>query len=142
MKITGIRTFRLEEFANLLWVHVETDAGITGLGETFYGAASVEAHIHDTLASRLVGKNPLHIEALHREMLNFPMAQASTGAEHRACSAVDIALWDIFGKTCKQPVHQMLGGLCAEKIRIYNTCAGTRYVRTNRIKPVDTWNCR
>lgn len=72
MKITGIRTFRLEEFANLLWVHVETDAGITGLGETFYGAASVEAHIHDTLASRLVGKNPLHIEALHREMLNLP----------------------------------------------------------------------
>lgn len=140
MKITGIRTFRLEEFANLLWVHVETDAGITGLGETFYGAASVEAHIHDTLASRLVGKNPLHIEALHREMLNLPMAQASTGAEHRACSAVDIALWDIFGKTCDQPVHQMLGGLCAEKIRIYNTCAGTRYVRTNRIKPVDTWN--
>ncbi|HEU0222229.1 MAG TPA: mandelate racemase/muconate lactonizing enzyme family protein [Paracoccaceae bacterium] len=140
MKITAIRTFRVEEFANVLWVHVVTDEGITGLGETFYGAAAVEAHIHDTLASRLLGRNPLHIEALHKEMLNLPMAQASTGVEHRAASAADIALWDIFGKACGQPVHQMLGGLCAEKIRVYNTCAGTRYVRTNRIKPVDTWN--
>ncbi len=38
LKITAIRTFRTEEFANVLWVHVETDAGLTGLGETFYGA--------------------------------------------------------------------------------------------------------
>lgn len=35
MKITAIRTFRMEEFSNVLWVHVETDASITGLGETF-----------------------------------------------------------------------------------------------------------
>ncbi|WP_118134670.1 mandelate racemase/muconate lactonizing enzyme family protein [Oceanicella sp. SM1341] len=140
MKITAIRTFRVEEFANVLWVHVETDAGITGLGETFYGAGAVEAHIHDTLAGRLLGQNPLHIEALHREMLNLPMAQASTGAETRAASAIDIALWDIFGKLCGQPVHQMLGGQCWERIRVYNTCAGTRYVRTNNIKPVSTWN--
>lgn len=140
MKITTIRTYRAEEFSNVLWVHVETDAGITGLGETFYGAAAVEAHIHDTLASRLLGHDPLQIEALHREMLNLPMAQASTGVEHRACSAIDIALWDIFGKVCGQPVHQMLGGLCNDRLRVYNTCAGTRYVRTNRIRPVDTWN--
>lgn len=140
MKITTIRTYRAEEFSNVLWVHVETDACITGLGETFYGAAAVEAHIHDTLASRLLGRDPLQIEALHREMLNLPMAQASTGVEHRACSAIDIALWDIFGKVCGQPVHQMLGGLCHDRLRVYNTCAGTRYVRTNRIRPVDTWN--
>ncbi len=140
MKITALRTFRVEEFANVLWVHVETDAGITGLGETFYGAGAVEAHIHDTLASRLIGQNPLNIEALHKEMLNLPNSQSSTGTEYRAASAIDIALWDLFGKLCGQPVHQMLGGLCFDKIRVYNTCAGTRYVRTNRIKPVDTWN--
>jgi galactonate dehydratase len=140
MKITGIKTFRLEEFANVLWVHVETDAGVTGLGETFYGAGAVEAHIHETLAGRLLGKNPLHIEALNKEMVSLPMAQSSTGAEYRAASAIDIALWDIFGKVCGQPVHQMLGGLCWDKIRIYNTCAGYRYVRTNNIKPVSNWN--
>ncbi|RYH12303.1 mandelate racemase/muconate lactonizing enzyme family protein [Tropicimonas sp. IMCC6043] len=140
MKITAIRTYRVEAHQNVLWVHVETDAGITGLGETFYGAASVEAHIHDTLASRLLGQNPLHIEALHREMLNLPNAQSSTGVEYRACSAIDIALWDLFGKVCGQPVHQMLGGLCFDKMRVYNTCAGTKYVSTKKIKPVDTWN--
>lgn len=140
MKITALRTFRVEEFANVLWVHVETDAGITGLGETFYGAGAVEAHIHDTLASRLLGQNPLHIEALNREMVNLPNSQSSTGTEYRAASAIDIALWDLFGKACDQPVHQMLGGLCFDRLRVYNTCAGTRYVRTHRIKPVDTWN--
>lgn len=140
MKITAIRTFRLEEFANVLWVHVETDAGITGLGETFYGAGAVEAHIHDVLSHRLLGKDPLRIEQLARELVNLPLAQASTGAEYRAASAIDLALWDIFGKLCGQPVHQMLGGLCHDRVPVYNTCAGYRYVRSNRIKPVDTWN--
>ena len=140
MKITALRTYRVEEFANVLWIHVETDAGITGLGETFYGAEAVEAHIHNTLAVRLLGKDPLDIEALHKEMVSLPNAQASTGVEYRAASAVDIALWDIFGKVAGLPVHTMLGGQSWEKVRVYNTCAGTRYVRTNRIKPVDTWN--
>lgn len=140
MKITALETLRTEEFANVLWVRVHTDAGVIGLGETFYGAGAVEAHIHDTLAMRLLGRNPLHIEAIHRDMLNLPMAQASTGVEHRAASAVDIALWDVFGKVCGQPVHQMLGGLCRDKQRIYNTCAGYRYVRSNNIKPVSNWN--
>ncbi|MGO4852838.1 mandelate racemase/muconate lactonizing enzyme family protein [Phaeovulum sp. W22_SRMD_FR3] len=140
MKITALRTYRVEEFANVLWVHVETDAGITGLGETFYGAEACEAHIHNTLAVRLLGQNPLNIELLHKEMVSLPNAQASTGVEYRAASAIDIALWDLFGKVCGQPVHVMLGGQSWDRVRTYNTCAGTRYVRTNKIKPVDTWN--
>jgi len=140
MKITAIETLRTEEFANVIWVRVHTDAGVIGLGETFYGAGAIEAQIHDTFAGGVLGENPLHIEAIHREMLNLPMAQSSTGVEYRAASAIDIALWDLFGKVCNQPVHQMLGGLCREKQRIYNTCAGTRYVRTTNIKPVSTWN--
>jgi galactonate dehydratase len=140
VKITALRTFRLEEFANLLWLHVETDAGITGLGETFYGAEAVEAHLHNTLAARLLGQDPLAIEHLHKEMTNLPMAQASTGVEYRAASAVDIALWDIFGKACGQPVWQMLGGRSWNRMRLYNTCAGTRYVRSNAIKPVTNWS--
>lgn len=140
MRITALRTFRVEELANVLWIHVETDEGITGLGETFYGAEACEAHIHNTLAVRLLGQNPLNIEMLHKEMVSLPNAQASTGVEYRAASAVDIALWDLFGKVAGQPVHVLLGGQSWEKIRVYNTCAGTRYVRTNKIKPVDTWN--
>jgi len=139
MKITSIETLRTEEFSNVIWVRIHTDSGLVGLGETFYGASAVEAHIHDTLAARLVGRNPLHIEALHKEMLNLPMAQSSTGVEYRAASAIDIGLWDLFGKVCNQPVHQMLGGLCHDKIRVYNTCAGTGYVRSKNIKPVSNW---
>src|SRR6185437_16429931 len=131
MKITALETLRVAEFWNVLWVRVHTDAGVIGLGETFYGAAAVEAHIHDTLAPRLLGRDPLAIEALNREMVALPMAQASTGVEYRGASAVDIALWDIFGKVCARPVHQMLGGCCWDKIRIYNTCAGYRYVRSH-----------
>lgn len=142
MKITALETLRTDEFANVIWVRVHTDAGIIGLGETFYGAGAIEAWVHDTLAGRLLGRDPLQIEALHREMLNLPMAQASTGVEYRAASAVDIALWDLFGKVCGQPVHQMLGGLCREKQRIYNTCAGYKYVRSTNIKPVSNWNAK
>jgi len=140
MKIVSIETLRTAEFANVIWVRVHTDSGMIGLGETFYGAGAVEAHIHDTLAGRLLGRNPLHIEAIHRDMLNLPMAQSSTGVEYRAASAVDIALWDLFGKVCDQPVHQMLGGLCRPKQRVYNTCAGYSYVRSTQIKPVSNWN--
>ncbi len=140
MKITALETLRTQEFANVLWVRVLTDSGVIGLGETFYGAGAVEAHIHDTLASRVLGRDPLHIEAIHRDMLNLPMAQSSTGAEYRAASAIDIALWDLFGKVCGQPVHQMLGGLCRDKLRLYNTCAGYGYIRSTNIKPVSNWN--
>ncbi len=140
LKITKIETLRAEEFANVLWVRIHTDGPHIGLGETFYGAGAVEAHIHDTLAGRLLGRNPLDIEALNKEMLDLPMAQASTGVEHRAASAIDIALWDLFGKVCNLPVHQMLGGLAQPRVRVYNTCAGYRYVRSNNIRPVDTWN--
>ena len=61
VKITSIETLRTEEFANVIWVRIHTDAGVIGLGETFCGAGTVEAHIHDTLAGRLLNRNPLHI---------------------------------------------------------------------------------
>src|SRR3546814_4186894 len=73
-------------------------------------------------------------------MLNLPMAQSSTGVEYRAASAIDIALWDLFGKVCGLPLHQMLGGLCRKKLRVYNNCAGYGYVRSNYIKPVSNWH--
>ncbi|WP_353980172.1 mandelate racemase/muconate lactonizing enzyme family protein [Salinicola endophyticus] len=140
MKITAIETLIAREFENVIWVRIHTDEGTIGLGETFYGAGSVAAHIHDTLSPRLLGRNPLDIEALHRDMTALPLAHASTGAESRAVSAIDIALWDLLGKVCNQPVHQMLGGLCRPKLRIYNTCAGYGYVRNRDIRPVNNWN--
>jgi galactonate dehydratase len=140
MKITKIETLTAREFENVVWVRIHTDAGIVGLGETFYGAGAVAAHIHDTLAARLLGRDPLRLEYIHKELVNLPMAQSSTGTEYRAASAIDIALWDLWGKATNQPVHQLLGGLCHDKLGIYNTCAGYQYVRNLDIRPVNTWN--
>ncbi len=53
----------------------------------------------------------------------------TVGAEMRAASAVDIALWDILGQVTNQPIYQLLGGATRDKVRAYNTCAGYQYVR-------------
>ncbi len=140
MKITALETIRLDEFANLLWVRVHTDSGHVGIGETFYGPQAVEAHINETLASRLLGADPLRIEHLNQLMTTLPIAQSSTGVEYRAASALDIALWDVFAKHCGQPVHQMLGGTCFDRLRVYNTCAGYRYVRSGDFRALANWN--
>lgn len=132
MKVTGIETIRLEEFPNLLWVHVETDEGITGLGETFYGAPAAEAHIHTIIAPYLLGQDPLLIERHHANLIGY-IGFTGAGAEQRGRSAVDIALWDLWGKASGQPIHQLLGGATRDDIRVYNTCAGYQYVRS---KPV------
>ena len=110
MKITAIETINLDEFPNVLWVHVHTDEGIIGLGETFYAVEPVIAHIHQTLAPYLLGKDPLTIDKHSRQFLNNYLGFKSVGAEMRAASAVDIALWDILGQVTKQPIYQLLGG--------------------------------
>ena len=86
MKIVALETILLDEFPNLLWVRVHTDGGLIGIGETFYGARAVEAHIHETLAPRLLGADPLRIEHLNAAMTALPIAQSSTGVEYRAAS--------------------------------------------------------
>lgn len=138
MKITALETLRIQEFPNLCWVRLHTDEGLVGLGETFFGASAVEAYLHDTLAPKLLGKDPLQIEARNRDMQNY-LGWRSPGVETRGNSAVDIALWDLFGKACGQPVWQMLGGKSRERIRIYNTCAGYQYVRDTRAQKVENW---
>jgi galactonate dehydratase len=105
MKITAIETIRLDEFPNLLWVHVETDEGLTGLGEIFYGAGAAEAHIHEFIAPYLLGQNPLLIDR-HAKALVPYVGYTGSGAEMRGFSGVDIALWDIWGQATNQPIHQ------------------------------------
>lgn len=101
----GARDTAGGEFCNVLGVRVHTDAGIIGLGETPYGAVAVEAHFHDTLAQRLLGRDPPASDALNRDMFALPIAQASTAVEYRADSAVDIALRDI-AKPCARLVTE------------------------------------
>lgn len=130
MKITKFETIRVAERPNLVWLHVHTDDGVTGLGETFFGAGAVEAYIHETLAPLVIGEDPLRIEYLARKVEGY-LGWRSTGAEARGNSAFDIALWDLWGKSTGQPVAQLLGGFTRDSIRTYNTCAGNDYIKKN-----------
>ncbi|MGD2141545.1 MAG: mandelate racemase/muconate lactonizing enzyme family protein, partial [Burkholderiales bacterium] len=129
MKINEIKTINLEEFPNVLWVQVHTDEGVTGLGETFYAVEPAIAHIHQTIAPYLLGQDPLQIDRHSRHMLYNYLGFKTVGAEMRAASAIDIALWDILGQVTNQPIYQLLGGTSRDRVRAYNTCAGYQYVR-------------
>jgi galactonate dehydratase len=128
MKVTAVETVRVEEFPNLLWVQLHTDQGLVGLGETFYGPGAAEAHIHGIIAPYLLGKDPRLIDR-HQAHLTGYVGFVGASAEMRGRSAVDIALWDLWGQASGQPVHQLLGGAVRDDIRVYNTCAGYQYVR-------------
>ncbi len=138
MKVTRVETIRLDEFPNLLFTRVYTDEGLVGLGETFYGARAVESYIHETVAPYLLDKDPLEIDRHARGLYGY-VGYRSSGVEMRGNSAIDIALWDLFGKATDQPLYQLLGGKTRDAIRIYNTCAGYRYVRSQPRQAVENW---
>ncbi len=128
MKITALETIRIAERPNILWVQVETDEGLIGLGETFFHAETVEAYLHEHVAPKVIGRDPLRIDLLAADLVGY-LGFRSSGAEVRGNSAFDIALWDIFGKATGQPVAQLLGGFSRDAIRTYNTCAGIEYIK-------------
>jgi len=136
MKITAIETIQVAEYSNLVWVKIETDEGIVGLGETFRNPEATAAYIHETCAPYLIGKNPANIErhfhALAEKVGNRFSGYPTRSIEWRGNSAIDFALWDILGKMLNQPVWQLLGGLSHDRIRIYNTCASAGYNNLSR----------
>lgn len=120
--IERIETIRLEEAPNVLWVQVTDADGATGLGETYYLPAAVEAVVHDLAAPLLLGRSALDIEA-HAQTL-FACANFSgwAGAEMRAFSALDVALWDLAARRAGVSVATLLGGRVRDDVRAYNTC--------------------
>ncbi len=129
MKVTAIETIRVDEFPNILWVQVHTDEGLIGLGETFYGPAAAEAHIHQLIAPKLIGRDPRNVEAHQANLIGY-IGFVGSSAEMRGRAAIDIALWDILGQSAGLPLCDLLGGRVRDKIRVYNTCAGYSYVQT------------
>jgi galactonate dehydratase len=119
MKITRVRAY-LPPHPNPLFnqsdvvVTIETDAGITGIGE---------GGVKDTLsqsAGRLIGRDPQYIERLWQDMNRaffYPAGRERTDA----IGALDLALWDIKGKVQGLPVHQLLGGMVRDHVECYNT---------------------
>lgn len=109
---------------NNLWVRIYADDGLVGLGETYYTPRAVAAVIHDVLAPLLIGRDPLNLENHWHNMFSLVNFCGAAGAEMRAISAVDLALWDLAGQHLGQPIYNLLGGRNRERVPIYNTCVG------------------
>ncbi|MFN8927285.1 MAG: mandelate racemase/muconate lactonizing enzyme family protein [Rhodospirillales bacterium] len=132
MKVVALETVRTRSHANLIWVHVETDDGRRGLGETFFFPTAVETYLHDVVAPMLIGGDATRIEHWHATLMRQPVGYGASGVEVRAASAVDVALWDLMGRATGLPLWRLLGGLVRDGVRIYNTCAGPHYATKDR----------
>lgn len=127
MKITKLETIHLGGYPGILFVAVHTDAGLVGYSDTFYMTEALRGYIHHFAAPMLLGRDPLAIELHWRRLYEVIAHSAGKGAEMRALSAIDAALWDIFGQATGQPIWQLLGGAARDRIKTYNTCGGPAY---------------
>ena len=122
MKITAIETLQWKAYPRLLIVRVHTDSGLIGLGETVDKIPAAKAALHGTIAPLVLGQDPLDIEGLWRFLMDNIMYHGYAGAETRALSAFEVALWDIMGKHYGAPLYHLLGGKSRDEIPTYNTC--------------------
>lgn len=130
MKITSLETIQLADYPQNIFVAVHTDEGLTGYADTHYMSDAVAGFIHQFAAPMLIGHDPLAIELHWRRLYEVIAHIVGKGAELRALSAIDVALWDIFGQSTNQPIWQLLGGACRDRIKTYNTCGGPQYGRS------------
>ena len=120
MKISRFETFLANAgLRNYLFVRLTTDTGITGLGEASleWQEKTVETLCHEWLMERVLGRDPFDIEALAGDLIRDQYQGGSTVMT--AISGVELALWDIVGKACSQPVYRLLGGRCHARIPAY-----------------------
>ena len=133
MQITEIKTFLVDATPpsgwggggrNWLFVKVETDEGISGIGEASGWPRVIQTAITD-LTTILIGEDPCRIERLWQKMLLGMMGHGMTGVVGAgAMTGIEIACWDILGKKLGVPVCDLLGGRVRDSVRVYGH-AGT-----------------
>lgn len=124
MKITALKTFIVPP--RWLFLKIETDEGVSGWGEPVVEgrALTVEAAVHE-LADYLIGQDPRRIEDHWQVMYRGGFYRG--GAIHMsALAGIDQALWDIKGRALDVPVHELLGGQCRDRIKVYSWIGGDR----------------
>lgn len=123
MKVTAVKSYTVHPGwrKNLIFVKVETDAGIHGWGEAYsqYDRDRAVSAQLEALGPYVVGRNAFDIK--HFTQFAFDDYAARRGSVELFCaiSGIEQALWDIVGKACKQPVYNLLGGRYRDKIRVY-----------------------
>jgi L-alanine-DL-glutamate epimerase-like enolase superfamily enzyme len=106
-------------FHGWLVVEIFTDDGLVGLGNAALAPQVTKQVIDLYLKPLLIGQNPWDVERLWQHMCRKTMAFGRKGIGMVAISAVDIALWDLLGKSAKQPVYRLLGGRTKDRIPVY-----------------------
>ncbi len=121
MDLVNFGEASMSNFAFHGWVLVEifTDSGHVGLGNAALAPLVTKSLIDTYLAPLLLGADPWDTEFLWQQMYRRTLAFGRKGVAMTAISAVDIALWDILGKSAKQPVYRLLGGRTKDKIPVY-----------------------
>lgn len=115
MKITDVKTIIAKHY---LFVKIETDEGITGLGEAGnWGYLKATEEVIHKFKEYLTGKDPFNTEDFYQNFYRSVYFRGSVIMS--AISAIDIALWDIKGKALGVPVYQLLGGKTRNKVRVY-----------------------
>ena len=132
MKLTKLETFILEvpppSYGGKHWffVKLHTDEGVYGWGETatlsaFYRLQkSYKTLLEEIFETHLKGENPLDRERLSKAIYTAVTIRHAEYSTLGLISAIDLALWDIAGKVCNQPVYNLLGGAFREKVRSYS----------------------
>ena len=122
MKIKRVSSVLLQPMPWVL-VKVETDAGITGIGEAYHGAGVHQIAVDERVTRTLLGQNPLDVDRRFRDMMRGMSASGYyQGAVMSAISGIEMALWDIAGQALGAPIWQLLGGRFRDRVRIYNDC--------------------
>ena len=124
MKIVDVRVLgvRVNHRGNWVFVQVETDDGIVGLGEASQSGddAALAFLIRRSLRPKLLGRDPSSIEAIWRDLAQRPAGGLVDGRlEATTLSGVEQALWDVNARALGVPIHRLLGGAVRERVRLY-----------------------
>jgi galactonate dehydratase len=128
MKIASLETFVVgnpppyEGGRYFVFLKLTTDDGITGLGEVYtasFGPAALVAMIGDVFARHVAGADPFHIEALWRRVYGRGYSQRPDISLMGVLSGIEMAMWDIIGKSVGKPVYELIGGRVHERLRTY-----------------------
>jgi galactonate dehydratase len=123
MKITQLEILKVPP--SWVWLKIHTDEGLAGLGEPYLEnhPESVIAEVR-RLEPLLLGQDPTRVETLWQAMYEGGLGYKGGPVTMSAISGIDIALWDIAGKAAGLSIHQMLGGACRDRVRMYRATGG------------------
>lgn len=112
-------------------VEIETTDGIVGWGECYGPSAVAKAYIETQFAPRVIGRDAFDVEVIWEDLYNRVKDYGGRGMVTSAMSGIDIALWDIIGKSCGKPVHKLIGGAYRTEVDCYAT--GLYFIDMDRL---------